>query len=1162
MKKGIPRILISVGIALVIFSIVLWKVLNVNILPQNSQLTTGDWIAIITFGLGLGSNIKGWMDLFKKEKSGKRDHSTNRITFIGGDPKIVLDGNARLIQADTYVEKQYIHEDPAEVHSQLLAKKKLFALYVKSELEKLNWQQSWNDNHFIDLTAEIERGRATNILHLFSFLPSWSNSHRLSVNSLSRAIEQSPERLILLEGLPGSGKSVFLRHLSQKMVTQASTSNEIHSMIPLYINLKGLTRKKSQKISYSLIENYVLKTIRRVNKPELIEWLNNEFRAGMTNGSWFFMFDSFDEIPDILSSTESDTVIQSYADAINDFMAMSNCRAIIASREYRGPSLGWPKFIISRLNHKKQLELIKKSGLPQKLQKVIRDGLSVATPSFLEAASNTLFLSLLCEYIGNNPDAIFPNSVHQAYKKYIDFRFERDRDKLEGLGFSIEKAKYAAEILAFTMTATEDYNLGLAPSKDELRESVVRRIGPDMPNSFDSIMDALTTIRMVIVGTHSENSVEFELRRIQEYFAANLIIKDNNQVSARELLTNARWRDTSIFILQMMPPSENHYLLDELNSLMEEWGDSSLLNASRNFVINTLSEKRNWWQKIPAWSVIFFRQPDNQLTLPKRTISKIEWPKNFLHVLEIIQEGLPEKLPFDQKNQKMVDETLSYVVVNGSLLDMKWALDVARVASIKTQHLLLENGLNSIGNWTKDIVYRQLAYLHNIPPYFSKRISVSLIRLAATGELFENRIEIGTYIMRLNGPTTYSIPVNFLAWTSKFLDYASLLISCIIVLVNFPPYSVLFLLFISTALAFYRWNYPKDQIFLDFSDTHFSWISIIFCTCIIFWMLNPEVRVGAKLIASLAFISLNFWSTALIFSIYYPLKIYKHTYLGSFFRFVLFPVEFFRAFLLLSVISILAITVFAGLLWMSSLLEKNILIFGYVIEVAILIYIVFWVLPEIYRIFKSIIRKKPEKLGIHVRVFFFCVLLSIIFAPLGYLVARVDPLVKYSGYAMIIVGGIYILFVAFGFIRIFVDYYKCFIEYKRLSVDTSKIDVIDLLDLLAKLTYHTLQLNLLVDIRKKDRLAKTDENNRLLELVVVYVQASVQKIKNPDILRDEQNLVSYLERHTTVSKGWFPSSFFLTPYISLFHTPIRRKVILTERLNDEICKLYKILDGK
>jgi hypothetical protein len=78
---------------------------------------------------------------------------------------------------------------------------------------------------------------------------------------------------------------------------------------------------------------------------------------------WVFLFDSFDEIPEVLSSTETDEVIAAYSDAIDDFLSGINyCRGVIASRGYRGPRRHpWCKFRVLELSPAHQAQMVRLS---------------------------------------------------------------------------------------------------------------------------------------------------------------------------------------------------------------------------------------------------------------------------------------------------------------------------------------------------------------------------------------------------------------------------------------------------------------------------------------------------------------------------------------------------------------------------------------------------------------------------------------------------------------------------------------------------------------------------------------------------------------------------------------------------------------------------------
>ena len=132
-----------------------------------------------------------------------------------------------------------------------------FADFVESEIRRLNSLDDWRGYRYAELEAEVEyegqpRGRGFP-------MPPWTDTYGLRrEKSLSRALERSNERLILLEGEPGSGKSVALRHVAQNLAKKASRSKNSQTLMPIYVNLRELAAPpKSKPAGPQLIRKFV-----------------------------------------------------------------------------------------------------------------------------------------------------------------------------------------------------------------------------------------------------------------------------------------------------------------------------------------------------------------------------------------------------------------------------------------------------------------------------------------------------------------------------------------------------------------------------------------------------------------------------------------------------------------------------------------------------------------------------------------------------------------------------------------------------------------------------------------------------------------------------------------------------------------------------------------
>jgi len=179
-----------------------------------------------------------------------------------------------------------------------------FAEHIESEIRRINNLESWQDFQFSELEAEVEANGKRRALGFFPFYHRSRGGLRRE-SSLSRALQVSDERLILLEGDPGSGKSVALRHVALSIASRVRKHPGTKNVIPIFVNLKDLRRSSGENIDKNLIHSFILRTLNRMNDRDIEEFLEEEFDKGCREGTWLFLFDSFDEIPEILSATSS-----------------------------------------------------------------------------------------------------------------------------------------------------------------------------------------------------------------------------------------------------------------------------------------------------------------------------------------------------------------------------------------------------------------------------------------------------------------------------------------------------------------------------------------------------------------------------------------------------------------------------------------------------------------------------------------------------------------------------------------------------------------------------------------------------------------------------------------------------------------------------------------
>lgn len=722
----------------------------------------------------------------------------------------------------------------------LIIRRQHFADHIESEIRRLNILEAWSDYRFAELEAEVEAEGKRRLLSQLR-LPGFIRRGLRHERSLSTALEKSEERLILLEGEPGSGKSVALRHVAQRMARSAAKSKNLKTAIPIYVNLKEIDRSPGQQINREFIERFVLKILNRVNDRDIENFLDDHFNQGLQNGTWLFLFDSFDEIPEVLSSTDADELVNLYASAIRDFLhGMNRCRGIVASREYKGPRrLGWPRFRVLRLSSKRREKLIKKGSLPAKAQNKIIGNLELASSDFRTMTSNPMFLGLLCDFLRGGEDAPFPQHTHAVFEQYIEQRLSRDENRLQRRFNKAPKAiRLGAEKLAFCMASEPD--LGLSPTRVKLYQATLRH-GLSLGEDFETIVDALEFLKLARSETMTlpgdSKPFTFAHRRFQEYFATSTVLREPHRVTPDELITNARWRETAVVLLQTQSIEVSQLLIQTAFEKLEKTALTMGLSignvakreeTSKSETIKSLLEKPNFSKLRLVKKVItehiaeikhvrktildYFKISHIQGGDYQKIILKhpINWPMGLLHILGILQDGLSGSRDIIPNSlQNGIDKILLYTSENGTTFDQKWGLEVSGAASETTLATLIEKGFHSRSQWLNDIAYKQAAKLSNVPKSISTFIHREITNMALEKRLFSHRRETFTHLSRLNNASRYLNTLRLMTLV-PILDHFFVIIGIMLLLgsESFKTNKSLvdFLCFITFLILVLRWH--------------------------------------------------------------------------------------------------------------------------------------------------------------------------------------------------------------------------------------------------------------------------------------------------------------------------------------------------------------------
>lgn len=628
--------------------------------------------------------------------------------------------------------------------------RRAFAKDVASRLETLNTRDRWSDERYAELEAEIETEGtrvSSNALRRFVTGPPELRRER----SLSEALANGRHRLVLLQGEPGSGKSVALRHLALAEANAAADARRGDRPIPLYINLKNLKRAQGQEIDAQLIEDFVLSGLVSGRTSDVKAFIEQTFLPGVKAGDWLFLFDAFDEIPDLLDATEVDETILAYSDAIREFLSgLRKCRGIVASRYFRAPEgLGWPEWRILPLAPERQLDLVESSGISKAKARELIDNLQTAHPEVRRMAANPLFLALLCEYV--RQERQLPKDTHTVFEDFLDTRLQRDRERIaEITKLDVAVVRRVAEQVAFAMCAVD--GLGLAPYVSDLVQAVRSGSGLGV-DTIEQGMEALTIARLAVIedDDHGDRTFDFIHRRFTEYFATRVVLWSGDVVRPRQLLTDMRWRETGVTILQLQPASASA-LLEEAQRLLAE-------GASR----------------LPALDE---RAQDALLRGEYARMRRVtlghafQWPPHVLHVLDVLQSGVGAADPgMPQAVRDCAADLLSHAFAAGQIHDQRWALEVAAVADRATFTGMVRAAFRASSRWLREAAYQQVGRLDDVPPDIAEAIRRGLIRMSADGSLRRDTLTVRAQLQRLPDPARWLAALRLLR-VSRWIDLA------------------------------------------------------------------------------------------------------------------------------------------------------------------------------------------------------------------------------------------------------------------------------------------------------------------------------------------------------------------------------------------------------
>ncbi len=412
-----------------------------------------------------------------------------------------------------------------------------FCRYMLRQLDNYDIDLHWSDSDYATLEAEVEMDRRG------------ARRPRLARDLVAAIRDDHSTRAFLLLGDPGSGKSVSLRRLARELYELVPQTG----IVPVYVNLRewdGPDEPDDADIS-----RFVKSSLKRSAGRAGTRFLNEWYEQMLSHGRFFFVLDSFDEMPSVLDCDDATPRIKTISRAFDRFFHdIHNCRGVLASRRFRQPRGFRGRRLSIRPFSERQIRQAMSRwllGHPLDAGQLVRE-LFATRPELVPAIRNPFLADLITQYMVRHDGGLPPNQ-YAIYEDHIRHRLEDEKDELREMGFSPSRVIEAATDIAWAMYQAPD--VGLEVDTWHLGQLV--RV-----DYLDQLVQALRTTRIARLGGVRSQRFSFVHRRFAEFFVVRSIIGDDRPVPFEAIPEDSRWRDCLVVYCGVAPEAEAARIAD------------------------------------------------------------------------------------------------------------------------------------------------------------------------------------------------------------------------------------------------------------------------------------------------------------------------------------------------------------------------------------------------------------------------------------------------------------------------------------------------------------------------------------------------------------------------------------------------------------------------
>lgn len=409
-------------------------------------------------------------------------------------------------------------------------KSRAFCCVLKQRLQSIDRETAWNESLFTSMDAEVERFVRGKRKKRFSDLLTCLKNTR------------NKNAIFLVLGDPGAGKSVALRKLCQDLLDESARTKKI----PVYVNLK----KWNQNWSMNRLPErrdliaFIKETLYEGGDISTDTFLDAYFDKMLEEGRWYFVFDSFDEMPCLMGRQNCQELINKISELLCQFMTGANqSGGIIASRLYKSPSEALGATITMKIQRFNDIKI--KTMLQKYLNNVgeVIPKLFGEREDLVVLCRNPFYLALLANYLQNN-GIRFPQNQMELYLSFVQYRLHRCAEKLEAEHFTEEAIHESAKALAVFMQNSTEYGL-------ECPLCALRGYG--QVTDWRKALRLLEYAKICRFGGENE-TVSFVHRRFQEFFLVESIIEQEQGIQRADyesIISGSGLRDALVLYCEV-----------------------------------------------------------------------------------------------------------------------------------------------------------------------------------------------------------------------------------------------------------------------------------------------------------------------------------------------------------------------------------------------------------------------------------------------------------------------------------------------------------------------------------------------------------------------------------------------------------------------------------